>query len=756
MRRFLLFIVVPILMLISGAMGAFSEDKTTAESVITGHGEDLLESGKGEDLLADESTPAAKPHEDPKEDVAAAAPEKKEISEAQPESSAHEEKPTAPELQKAIPTTPPRQLLDAILVLDTSGSMYLTDPDRLRDHGANQLLQFLGKGDRLGIVSFDSKATVVRPLSDFTIDQSEATSKLISSIGTEGRYTDLTAGVKAAEKMLKDSPRQNINRAIILLSDGKMEPDPAVAAVDARTKELVETVIPELKSEEIRLYTLAFSDQADENFLKEIAIGADGMSWYSPTASGIEESFNKLFQVLNRAQLMRRSQRNIHLDDSIDEATFYIRKQPDAPDMRLITPEGRNIDPDSDVTGVKWYQGQKFDLISIREPDEGDWKLEGVGVNETFAIVLTNLKLIADWPTAVRSGDDLVIEARLYEDDKPISLPEIGGIIKFGAQITPTDKISEPIFQEFLTDDGEGGDRVKDDGVFSAKVRLSDPGEYRLNVLAKAPTFQRMQQIPFRVKQRLIDLTINTHKGEEEESHGDSHASHEGGEGSKELSQYDRHAIAEIRLSSEATALKQLEVKLNAKSPEGKKLILPLKRNPSVKGIYSFALAGLPKDGSYTLQATMKGEGKKGAEVKSDTDPITFELVPATDAPIQEVELVEEKPAAPPEEFPLFPIVFVTATNLLALIIGASLVKKLQGGNSLGIPVYAPPASLLEAISGLEQMLAATDVDINDPRFALNPEQLPPTEAAPAQEAPPAEAEPSPEASEPESQPEES
>jgi hypothetical protein len=84
----------------------------------------------------------------------------------------------------------------------------------------------------------------------------------------------------------------------------------------------------------------------------------------------------------------------------------------------------------------------------------------------------------------------------------------MGGVVKFGFQIIPTDKVSKPIMQEALYDDGTHGDVVAQDGIYSSATGAIATGAYKLVVVAKGPTFQRSQQIPFTVRPRLVTLEL--------------------------------------------------------------------------------------------------------------------------------------------------------------------------------------------------------------------------------------------------------
>ncbi|HDO34120.1 MAG TPA: VWA domain-containing protein, partial [Chromatiales bacterium] len=58
--------------------------------------------------------------------------------------------------------------IDAVLVLDSSGSMRHTDPLRLRVPAAKLFISLLGAGDRVGVISFSGHAWPVIGLTDVT------------------------------------------------------------------------------------------------------------------------------------------------------------------------------------------------------------------------------------------------------------------------------------------------------------------------------------------------------------------------------------------------------------------------------------------------------------------------------------------------------------------------------------------------------------------------------------------------------------
>ena len=119
--------------------------------------------------------------------------------------------------------------IDAVLLVDASGSMLATDPLKLRFEGAKLFLQFLDQDDRVALVSFSGDTKVLRGLEPYDPSQAAAMTEAIDGIKTEGAYTDIFQAIKTGQEILDGSPRADAQRIMILLSDGKMEPDPAVA-----------------------------------------------------------------------------------------------------------------------------------------------------------------------------------------------------------------------------------------------------------------------------------------------------------------------------------------------------------------------------------------------------------------------------------------------------------------------------------------------------------------------------------------------
>ncbi len=629
--------------------------------------------------------------------------------------------------QRELPQ--PRASVDAVLLVDASGSMLKTDARNLRYEGAKLFLKFLGDTDRLAIVSFADKAQVVSDLKDFKEASVNGTLKEIEAIKTEGQFSDIYEGIKKSEELLNASPRNDAERIIILLSDGKMEPNPSVAMPASRTVSLVNDLLPDLKAREIKVHSLAFSEQADKVLLGEIAAATDGLNWFTATPEEVHKSFANLFLAVKRPQVVPMTSRGFNLDDDVDEATFYITRE-EASKLTLISPKNEEMTVEKVPEWVTWFAGKNFDVITMREPDPGEWQVLGGASADGFATVLTHLKLVTDWPVIVRSEDKTIVQARLYDGEKPVSLPEMSGVVRYAFQISPTDRVAEPVVRDLLNDEGRDGDKIARDGIFSKSVTLADSGEYKLSIVARGPTFERTQQVPFRVRPRLLALSVvspeEAASGHEEGAHEHGHEAAHNGEGehsaegheSKEaFAQGNQHFVFRAELSKEALSFKSFEIRIEALSQERKKSVITLKRSQHDPLVYEAVASALPVDGRYTVRAFLEGETRKLQEVEAESRAVRFERISTKEKrqPVTPEPVKEPVPESKAEALPLLQIILITVVNIAAVAVGFVVTKKVRRTSTAAASKYIPPRQVLEAIADLEEKVLSTPDHVHDP-----------------------------------------
>lgn len=540
--------------------------------------------------------------------------------------------------------------IDAIILLDSSGSMLRTDPHRLREQAAKLFIRFLSEKDRVSLFQFDQE---VKRLSEFTNVSVESVVKLdeaIQSVSTEGRFTDLELPLEVALSTLRIEARPKAKKIVILLSDGQMDPAANRGDPTELTEKLFEEVLPQYRADKILVYTVAMSPEADKELLYKIAVDGQGLRFEASDVQTLHKRFSDLYLSLKRPQVVESEGGGFEIDTSVNEATFYIAhkqsaltedelsldinslsssnsSQPEAAsassssaeqtevkekpiEVSLYSPTNEKITMLDFPPGVRWYRGELFDVVTIRKPMPGTWRLQGVENPEGFATLVTDLKLQSRFDkTSMKIGDSQTVSVRLMTGGKIFNETGLKDVTSYRYKVISV-KTGNTIQQGELNDLGHDSDEKEQDGVFSALIRASEEGDFKLLVGVTSPTFSRQQQIPFEVSPGAIELLLV--KGDEFAKTADSFL---------------------ITLTSKGKKLKNPEIEILAKKEDGK--ILGFKLKPSADG-YKFDSSKLAA-GKYTITGRVSAKNAKTGEVeRSNSQAIEYEKVSAHDG--KEVE----------------------------------------------------------------------------------------------------------------------
>lgn len=415
------------------------------------------------------------------------------------------------DLRKPDTETSSDGAIDALLIIDSSGSMKKTDPKRMRDQAARMFIRFLDERDRLGILQFDAEVKEIRPLSPVSEQAVLEMDKSISKISDDGGFTDLHAPTQAALDIFQKQGRKNVRKCVILLSDGKMDPHPSKGTGASLIERLFRVELPEFEREGITLYTLSLTDKADRALLEQLAHATGGLHWYAPTAESLHLRYSDLFLSLKTPQIIPLGKNSFEIDSGAKEATLYITRNDDE-SLRVIIqdPIGRRISSQNLVPDAKWYKAKMFDVITFKNPTPGVWLVLGIDNPQGYATLLTDLKLQVDWPYELLSyGDSMLVTTRLMQGDKPLDNAEMKQVLFYTYKIINT-ATNDVVDVGPLNDQGEKGDEKQDDGLYSRELTFSQPGDYKALISVTAPTFTRQRSISFSVSKEMISASFKS------------------------------------------------------------------------------------------------------------------------------------------------------------------------------------------------------------------------------------------------------
>ncbi len=378
--------------------------------------------------------------------------------------------------------------LDAVIAMDSSGSMKKTDPKELRKPAAKLFINLLGNQDQLSVMSFSSQAwpiTFLTPLDgDKNINKSLRATNKVSS---KGIYTNIYAAIKRGINLLKESETAGRDPIIVLMSDGQMDVGDTVKSIELRQK-IFDELVPLLKQHHIKIYSIAFTQNSDQSLLQEIADATDGRYALAESDDVLHKVFAKIFEQSKEPNMLPLTENEFTVDSSIREITIIANKENEKSQIFLQDPDGQRLNSTFKSKTVKWFVSNSFDMITLTNPKEGQWKILQSD-NENKAYIVADIKLRTEFAYDTTSEEPpLIIKTWLLKDDKILDADEV--ISKMNLQLEiehPSGKIETQPFDE-----------ITHDGIFVTEYTPTENGIYGASVIAKSKTFERQQVFSFR------------------------------------------------------------------------------------------------------------------------------------------------------------------------------------------------------------------------------------------------------------------
>lgn len=187
---------------------------------------------------------------------------------------------------------------DIMVVLDNSGSMRKNDPTFLARGAVASFIEQLGPGTNAGMLIFDQGVTVPVPLTPID-DASKA--RLIDSldkINYRGQLTDSPAAIERAIYELKTKGRADANKLIVFMTDGIVDTGNPEADIE-KTKWLRDELAVDAKANGIRVFAIAFTENADFFLIQSLANKTDGEYYRAMEPTALAGVFDTVFGELD-------------------------------------------------------------------------------------------------------------------------------------------------------------------------------------------------------------------------------------------------------------------------------------------------------------------------------------------------------------------------------------------------------------------------------------------------------------------------
>jgi hypothetical protein len=164
-------------------------------------------------------------------------------------------------------------VIDAIFVIDNSGSMKSNDPDFITRRVVMSFAARLDEESRLGIVLFDERVRLIEPLTKVTGRDSWVST--LEQVDYRGQLTDSPAGIERALYELKTHGRPEADKVIVFITDGIVDTGDPIRDRE-KIRWLTESLAYEASRNEVRIFGIAFTDGADFELIQELSSKTHG------------------------------------------------------------------------------------------------------------------------------------------------------------------------------------------------------------------------------------------------------------------------------------------------------------------------------------------------------------------------------------------------------------------------------------------------------------------------------------------------
>ncbi|MGZ4959146.1 MAG: VWA domain-containing protein [Methylomonas sp.] len=362
------------------------------------------------------------------------------------------------------------------VLIDVSGSMKQNDPKNLRIDASKLLISLLAEGSRASIWLFAEKTTPLTKSDAVDAAWKKQALQATSRIHSQGLYTNIE---DAIQTVLKEGFKGNGNKHLILLTDGFVDISKDImVSADSRERVLSEW-IPKLQQENIQVETIALSGQADKELLDKLAFDTGGWTESAQSAEQLQRAFLKMVQKAAPKDTLPLTGNQFAVDSEVKEFSVLAFKKPHSAPSQLLTPEQKKINKQTASANVAWLENPAYDLITVKQPGVGDWRLEAETDSDNQVMIVTDLKMQLDeLPNFAAEKEAVTLKVHFTDRGKLIIRPDFLDMVSTTVSLDQ----QAPLRLEAVA--GEPG-------FFVQSFDALEPGKHSFKIVADGKTFKR-------------------------------------------------------------------------------------------------------------------------------------------------------------------------------------------------------------------------------------------------------------------------
>lgn len=381
----------------------------------------------------------------------------------------------------------PAKKTRAVVVFDNSRSMMNNDPQRLAQAAAMLFLDLARPGDEAGLDIFDEGSRSVVPIGPVQARR-PAFSRALKRTRLDGHSTNLGQALSHALHTLNSAPKDpGTQEIVVLLTDGKLDLGAARRAEEpAERRRILRQIAPALRRRGARVYPIAFTDQADQQLLSEVAGGTQGAFSTIRSAPELHKAFTEIFVLSSGTDTLPIEDNRFVVDPSVKQTALVLSKT--GANNQVVAPDEAVVDGAHPHPDVKWDSSKGYDLVELKNPQAGAWEVKGT--EQAVAIVSdSSVRFEVDSAPSEPTMDVPVrITAQLLENDAPLSsFSKLKGMSVTARVKEPNGKDHTVVLKSVSV------------GRYEGDIQNPEPGQYGVVVTARSRTLTRQHKISYAV-----------------------------------------------------------------------------------------------------------------------------------------------------------------------------------------------------------------------------------------------------------------
>ncbi|MBQ7370405.1 MAG: VWA domain-containing protein [Blautia sp.] len=370
-----------------------------------------------------------------------------------------------------VPAAGKTSNLDAVIVLDVSGSMKTTDEKRIALDGAKLFIDMMdASSSSAGFTAFDS--TVATKYDLTALDTSAKKQKIkqgIDALEYKRGDTNIGDALETSLQMLENAPETGNKKMLLLFTDGNIDLDnrPNVESEEEKISlQMARDAAARAAEEGIQIFTIGLNAgkndrfQMDPSLITEVADTANGICRIVSSADELPGAFNDIFAHMIDSEIADLGDVTITSQDTYEEKEIHIPNESvleanvilftgeseQLDDIRITDPDQNTLEPDDDRLFVS--DSNVYQLLKIIAPKAGDWLLQLKGKEGSIIHVdlVFNYDITMEASLDADESNDVVhVSARLLRKGQLLADEAIYSQLSAEASVSNTNGTEETI-----------------------------------------------------------------------------------------------------------------------------------------------------------------------------------------------------------------------------------------------------------------------------------------------------------------------